>query len=520
MQQPQATKPGPKKCPFDIIPQSVNCRTATFEQLAWAWNNDIPIEGITIVASHPFWHSDEIFGYFLTKETAQGRKRFIGIENSIPAVVTQTKLLKMKWTGFSGFIRAMMEQGVLLIGVGRGPLDEHTDRSEKISCLETIVKLLKLEADKRTRVAIYAIREFIAYEDNHGDNLMKAVVNAFKASDKRLGVSAEVGFKKLPKEVSDVLLMLQAGMFTGTIKKGWETINPANESEFLNVFNTAYNLIAFNYNQAILFQDAGDEYAKQKEQIKERAVPLNSKGDYRLLIVESDNPLMAKAVWNRNPSDAPVKAGMLLIVKKTGVIDPDYPEMVGRQFAIMPSIEYKDAMQDIYKILQQKVHSAQFDGKLLSFQQLGHYGSHSDVPQLYLDQNQKIIMNGSRTDFDVPGLVDIELSIDMIIEAIQTVCLKRFEKRHMHTCKQGTCVKTANNIHCSQFCFNLTHCKAVQATTKPAQPQQKNERSNNGKKPFNKGNNQQRENGKGNQHKGASSNGQHTKQTQPVKPRN
>lgn len=518
MQQPQATKPGQKKCPFDTIPQSVNCRTATFEQLVWAWNNNIPIEGITIIASHPFWHPDEIFGYFLTKETAQGRKRFIGIENSIPAVVTQTKLLKMKWTGFSGFIRAMMEQGVLLIGVGRGPLDEHTDRSAKISCLETIVKLLRLEADKSTRVAIHAIREFIAYEDNNGDNLLKAVVNAYKSSDKRLGVSAEDQFKKLPKEVSDVLLMLQAGMFTGTIKKGWETINPANESEFLNVFNTAYNLIAFNYNQAILFQDAGDEYAKQKEQIKERAVPLNSKGDYRLLIVESDNLLMAKAVWNRNPSDAPVKAGMLLIVKKTGVIDPDYPELVGKQFAIMPSAEYKDVMQDIYQILQQKVHGAQFDGKLLPFQQLGHYGSHRDVPQLYFDENQKIIMNGSRRDFDVPGLVDIELSIDMIIEAIQTVCLKRFEKRHMHTCKQGTCVKTANNTHCSQFCFNLAHCRAVQATTKPA-PHTNTKNSKEHKGNGGKGNNQGKQfTGGGNKHhKSTGNNGQHTKQQQPVK---
>lgn len=421
-----------------------------------------------MVASHPFWHPDEIFSFFLARETEQGRKRFPGIQNAAPTTITQTMLLRLGWTGFNGFINALRKQGVLLIGVGLGPLDEHINRNEKVSCLETMVKLLKLEADKKSRVAIHALREFINYEDNNGDNLMKATVGGFRAADERLNNTGEKAFSKLPKEVSDVLLTLQTGMFTGLIKKGWETINPANPQEFLNVFNTAYNLISFAYNQSILFQEAGDEYAKKKDAIKAAALPLTHNGEYRLLVVESDNPLMAKAVWNRNPSDAAVKPGILVIAKETGVADPDDPEIVGRHFAIMPSETFKQmgVMQEIYKILQQHVHRAQHQGKMIAFHQLGHYGTHSEVPQLYLDENQQIIMCGSRVDFDVPGVLDVELDLEIITEAIQTVCLKRFDKRHMNNCKKGVCVKVQDGTPCSLFCYNLAHCKAVQATTK------------------------------------------------------
>ncbi len=448
---------------------SIDCTKATEEQLIKAWNNkNVSITGIHTIGTHPSPHVDEMAAFVALQETPQGKKRFPGIEKAVPAVITQTKLAAMEALGFKGFIRAL-RSGCLLVGVGNGPFDEHSNRAQNISCLELVTKFLDLGADKRNRIAFWPIKEFINHEDNNSDNLLKAAhsanIQAVQKAKNAAGQKLSDEDGKLPKEVSDVLLMMQKGMIPGTLKKAFETIDQSNPNEFLNVFNTGYNMIKFEYKQSLLFQDACDEYALMKESIKANAVPLTKDGEYRMLIVESDNPLMAKAVFNRNPQSGPHKVGVLLIAKKTGTADPENPQFIGRQFAIIPHEKFKGNMQDVVQMIQQKVHRAQH-GSTLPFFQLGKFGAHSDVPQLYFDENQKIIMNGSKTDFDVPGLLDVELHIEDIVTMVTTAVFKQFEKRNAAKCNRGICPKVSEGASCSLFSSNLSFCKEVHANTK------------------------------------------------------
>lgn len=462
----------------------INCQTATHEELARAWNNpSVAITGIHQIGTHPGPHLDETAGMLALKETPQGRKKFPGIENAQIGIITATKLRAMNAYGFHGFISAL-NQGVLLIGVGEGPFDEHSNRKEKVSCLQLVIKYLQLDADKRMREAFYAIQEFVNYEDNHGDNLLKAVLQANKAAvqaEKRArGESISDSDGTLPKEVVNVLRKLQAGMLPGALKMGYHVADPNNLSDTSNVFCTGYNQLLFQFKQSLLFQDACDEYRTMKEKIQQNAVALDHKGGRYLLIIESDNPLMNRAALKLNPdSSTTTPIGALIVVKKTATPDLEQPNIKGRQFAIYPKDGMKEMQVDVYKQIQQAVHYAQHQdpgtnrGKNLSFQELGNYGTHPEVPQLYFDENQHIIMNGSGTDYDVPGLIDVELTIADIAEMIKTVWFKRFAKKHMNSCKAGICAKLANNAYCPLFASCLSHCKEVQHKTKAATQIQK-----------------------------------------------
>ena len=494
----------------------VDVLTASEEKIIWAWNNNVPLTGIHTIGTHPSPHMDEKAAMVALCETAKGRRLFPDIENAKVAVVTQTALSKMKGVGFAGFIRAL-RSGILLLGVGNGPLDEHQNRAEKISCLELVIRHLDLFAEKNMRTVFYDILKWINYEDNNGDNLLSAAIKANTAAQVRMKGSLELVAPeeiKLCRELTEVLQTMQPGMVASIIKKGYETIDQTNDAAFMNVFMTGYNMIAFPVRQGLKFLEANEEYDTMKETIKANAVPISADGKYRLLIVESDNPLMAKAVRRKNPDSNDKKVGILLIAKKTGKPATDNPELVGRHFALMPSPEFKDSMSDILKVLQQTIYK-NCEGKFMNFDKIGKYGYTEEIPELYFDENQRIIMNGSKTDPDVEGLLDVELDIETIVDAVTTVTLKQFEPYHAKKCAKGHCSKTGDGKFCALFASCLSHCKAVQATTKPAQPQQKGEHSKDGK-PFNKGNNQHRENGKGNHHKGTGSNNQDTKQ-QPVK---
>lgn len=499
---------GTKK-PFKVVTLTkpfVDVKTAPDWEIIAAINQRIPLVGIHTIGTHPSPHVDEKAAVVALKETPQGRKLFPGIENALIAVITQTKLAEMRGTGFSGFIRAL-KAGVLLIGVGGSMFDEHQNREERVSCLKLVVDYLGIMADKKMRTVFYDLLQWINFEDNNGDNLLSAVVKANKtaiATAKGCNVEEVTAEEAtLPKEVTGILRTMQPGMIAGVLKKGYETIDQTDDTQFLNVWNTGYNMIYFQVKQGLMFLDACDEYDTMKETIMANAVPISKDGTQRMLIVESDNPLMAKAVRRKNPDSGTKKVGILLIAKKTGKAVPGKPELVGRHFAIMPSPEFKDSMSDILKMLQQDIYKG-CTQKFMNFKAIGKYGTTEEVPELYFDENQKIIMNGSKTDPDVGGLLDVEVQVKDIVHAVTTVTLKRFESYHAKKCTAGHCSKTGDNKFCSLFASCLTMCKQVQATTKPVETSQQGSHG--------KGNQHQKSNNQHQQRTGGNGNQQHGKQ--------
>jgi hypothetical protein len=409
-----------------------------------AWNKKIPITGITVIGTHPSPHMDEIGGIYLLQKTKEGRKLFPGIEKALPAVISETNLRNAKFTGFFGFITAL-SQGYLLIGLGKGPLDEHGDRKNKVSCIELIKRHLDLFASAENRSLYGPIIHYINTEDNCGDNLIK---NMNKVNPGR----------KLTKEETEMLSAMNNGMFASVLKKGFETVENGDDKQFLNVFNTAMNFIGFQVEQRRMFLKACAEYDANKETIQKNSLDLP--GDGILMIIKSDNTLAAKAAQSKNPSSAVRKLGILLLYKATKMED------AGQQFVIMPQNGFEGYMPDVLKILQQKI-SFKRTSKGLRFDSIGKFGTLNEVPELYFDENLKIIMNGSKSDPDAPGLIGDMLSVQDVIDAIMTVVMKKFDRRHEAKCSQGICPKVAEGKPCSLFSACLTHCEAAKKASKP-----------------------------------------------------
>lgn len=437
---------------------TIDCATATDEQLQEAWNFRIPITGIKVIGFRHSPSMDPHVAFYLLQNTKEGRNLFPGIHEASPALISETKLRNANYLNFKGFLKGLKE-GFLLIGLGKGPLDEHGDRKNKLSCTELVKRHLDLYAKKENRDLYGPIIEYINCEDNNGDNLKKNLLRAKKVSLEKQNKPFTENDVRISKEESEMLGFMQTGMMASALKKGYETVDPSDDKDFINVFNTAINFISFHIQQRELFLKACNEYDQQKDSIQANAISLPGVDYPVLMIAESDNRLAAKAIQSKNPKSANRTLGILLLIKKTAMPG------AGKQFVIMPQAGFEQFMPDVLRILQQKV-SFKRTSKGLRFDSIGQYGTHYEVPELYFDDNMNIIMNGSKADPDAPGLIGKELNTKDVVDAIQIVVKKQFDSKNAKQCQAGTCPKIANGTPCTLFSYCLSHCKAVQEKTK------------------------------------------------------
>lgn len=402
--------------------------TETQMLLVEKFNQRQPIEGITHVVTHPSCHLDEFGALYLLQSTVEGQMLFPGIQDADLGFVTETYLREKGYMGFNGFIKAL-ENGYLIIGLGGGPFDEHSDRNKKVSCLELVKRYLDLFKKSENRDLYGSLVQFINYEDNNGDNLIQ---NMNKTMNGTL----------LTKDTVDALRSLNVGMIAQHIKKAWEVIETT--EEMTGLANFVFKFFDTEIRQRAQFLSARREF-QNMEKIIERIG-----AGHCLVVTESNNKQILKVARAQTEYPGGLKLGVALNVNSQG------------QFCIIPSNGFKDKMFEVVKILRQKVAFARSDsGKGLPFDELGRAGSIWRVPEIYIDENTGIIMNGSKTDPDVPGLIGKEICLDDLIDAVLIVCNKWFDFKNSDQCSNGSCPKVAKNENCSLFCFNLIHCQTV-----------------------------------------------------------
>lgn len=412
--------------------------TAEQNELIKKFNSKKPIAGIYAILTHPSCHLDEFGAIFILQNTDEGKKLFPDIEKAGLGFQTETYLRANNFMGFAGFIKAL-EMGYLIIGMGGGPFDEHSDREKKVSCVELIKKHIDLFASKESRSIYGQLINFINHEDNNGDNLIE---NLNRANP-----------RKLEKVESDMLLRMNLGMLAQNIKKGWEIAQTQDEQIYLSAM--VMRFFKNETEQRKLFVDAVEEYKNSTEK-QMIFLPEN----HAMVVIKSDNPLIIRAVRQQTMLPGGKKLGVTVVYKSNG------------QFCIYPSNGFDEKMTDVVKILRQKI-SLNKNSKGLPFEKLGEMGSIREVPELYIDENMKIIMNGSKTDPDVPGLIGNGITVDEIIGAVITAVDESiFDKKFVHHCKQGVCAKKIDPENkCFLFCYGLSRCEEIiKNFTKPARP--------------------------------------------------
>jgi hypothetical protein len=397
-------------------------------ELIKKFNSKQPINGVRAILTHPSCHLDEFGSIYLLQHTGQGRRIFPGIENTGVGFQTETYLRENGYLGFKGFIKAL-EAGYIIIGMGGGPFDEHVDRTKNISSIELVKRYLDLYASKESRSIYGQLINFINFEDNNGDNLIE---NLNRANPSR----------KLEKCESDALLNLNLGMLAQNIKKGWETAETSDDQFRLCSMVTQFIKNEIDHRKSFLA--ACTEY-----RIAERNI-VDLSDNYAMVVMESDHSQMVRAVRQQSIVTGGKKLGITFVHKSNG------------QFILYPHNGFKDQMTEVIKILRQKI-AFKRNQKGLGFDKIGENGSLWEIPELYIDENMKIIMNGSKTDPDVSGLIGQDLSVDEIIQAV-TLGLDeaQFDRKFAHHCKENVCSKKIDPENkCSLFCFGLNRCKKI-----------------------------------------------------------
>jgi hypothetical protein len=409
--------------------KAINCKTAPFSELKKAFLTGQPIEGIDALVSHHGAHNDEIFGGFALQTTLQGKTLFPGIEKATFGAVSTTFLRNNNWLGEAGFFKAM-QQGNLLLGVGGGLLDEHSDRDRHISCTERVVKLLDLKRTAYDRKVYGNLIRYINHEDGYGDNIM-TLVNNMPLS------------RKLEKEESDTVLKLQIGCFAQNLKKGFEAAGEDTEAQ-VAVFAMAYQFYHNEISQSKLYVEAESKY----DAIRKTAIEIvtsDKRNQSFLLEFESDIPCIHKVAQSKWKSRQDAKLAVLFLHKKNG------------QFVLMPNNRSLnvDDMREVVKIIRQTVARNACQDNPIDFESLGYTGIIDRVVEIHFDEATGIISNGSKVDPDVSGLLGKYLSVEEVINAIQTgLDTDYFPKKYAAGCAQGTCAER----RCPLYHFGLKRC--------------------------------------------------------------
>lgn len=385
-QQPPATGTGRK-------PR--NCRTATIDELYDDFRTGRPISGIEFICPHPSPHMDEIADTFVLQETPEGRAAFPGIEKAKIIFVTETQLRNDGYLGHRGFMLGV-QNGYLFLGTGYGPFDEHDNRKEKISSFELVKRYLDLYATVEGRKIYGPLAEFINFEDNNGDNLI-GNVNEVNPLRKEILDQRNNRFGDNLRKEADVLRKLNIGMVTQNLKKGFDA-NVDNLEGQEQVFRMGMQFLRNEVAHQRQFVAAEKEYALLKEKGEITRFELN--GGFYGLVIQSSNIKIGQVARQKASSGNKNQNGMLgaiIIVRPTG------------QFVILPDKKTAHRMNGVYNGLFKKVLAKRPNDR-------------NAVPELYIDQNMKIIMNGSKTDPDVPGLIGKALEIKDLVDAVKASC--------------------------------------------------------------------------------------------------
>ncbi len=424
---------------MDQNQKSVNCLTASIEEIKKAYYDRTPISGITTVGTHYGPHNDELCAGYLLSHTPQGRHLFPEIEHASFGCISTTTLRKEDMLGKQGFFKAL-QKGLLLLGLGNGPLDEHGSRTKASSCTELVVTLLDLQRDKNDRKMYGKLIDYVNFEDSNGDNVMQCL-NRLRGD----------GDRKLYREEVEMLQKLQIGAFAQNLKKGFEAAGSDPElqkKEFEMAFKFYDNEIA----QSKLFLDAEHAYETAPKHEIDLVTPQKNI-PFVILEIKSGIPVMNKVVQSKWRDNRTKKLGVLFLHKPNG------------QFVLMPNQQYIKAeeMRPVVKILRQMVMRAA--GKQpIQFKELGKGEMLDLVPEIYFDEATGVISNGSKVDPDVEGLIGTFLSVEDVTDAILIAFdTDYFEPRFEKQCRKNDCVKG----RCPLYNYGLPRCH--EARSKGAQ---------------------------------------------------
>ena len=407
----------------NVSTRPIVCTEATIEELKYAIANRMPIAGITRVVTHHGAHLDEIFTMYIMMRTPEGEKCFPGVNDV--TFMTQEELYP--FLGEDGFYLAL-SNGYFLFGTGQGPFDEHADRVKRISASQMMADYVGLKSTKLGARIYSTFLNYVNYEDRNGDKLLD---------------NCE------PKYAT----IIRPALIAGNIKKGWRLVD-AHKKKPSNLIAEVLGFIENEIGAQQLFAEAIEEY----KGIQKKTIPLYFLPDHGtrkpvLLIIESDNDTMVSAAKHVFSTDQTMKMEVLLKINSKG------------QFYISPmnGTKLTEVIKGLRVLLARKRKS-----KVPRWPELDADGSLEGIEEIFYHKDADTILNGSLTQYDVPGLIGDELTKEEVIKCIvDGLDMGYFASEHRKTCVQGICAAKDSRVRCAMHPIGYQRCHNVRKNEKP-----------------------------------------------------
>jgi hypothetical protein len=402
------------------VPQEpIVCSTATIQELQNAIQNKLPIAGITHVVTHPKFHLDEASAAYLIMRTPEGKKLFPGANEGTLCSTSQKDLFQQDFVGEDGFY-ALLQKGLLVIGTGGGPFDEHTDRVKRKSCVSVVADYLGLFS-KPEGFIYRRLINYINFEDRNGVDLSNETVRA-----------------------------LATGNFSNSLKDSWKLV----DAEIITIeelVGMAFKYIFVQIESQRLFMQSRENFKKLTPQVIE--VPfLKTKECTKspvMLVIESDDPgvvAAARFVWKTH---------------QTMVVKPILSINSKGQFYFSGSkdMDVIDVVRGLRVLLGCKKRI-----RVPRWQDLVQDGTIKGLEEIYFHTEGHSIMNGSITQDDATGMIgSYGISKQDVINVVLESLNPKFFTKHEKSCEKGICpVKENKDARCPFFLCGYTRCHEVQ----------------------------------------------------------
>lgn len=393
---------------------TLRVQTATIEEIVEAFRAKTPMLGIREISTHPRCHLDEVGGMATLRR--YGKRIFPEIQDAEITVFTAAHIRQKYGDDEFAWARALQD-GVLLIGTGGGPLDDHMGDGAP-SCLYLIARFLGVEDNPELRHLL----TYVNYEDSHGER-------------------AELMLEEHEKSAS-LKSAIKDFMFATNIKKVWKVCEE-NQIEVL----TRFFIIQVDLGIKAKIEElkAVEEILPKVQYITLPKTLSTIEGVPELAVIQSDSPWAMETILKGNGRPNLVA---ILQIHSSGNFQ-------------LHSVGKRIRLQSVAQIIREEI--AYSKGlEHIDWKTLGVVGDMPGIPEIHFYRAKSVerIFNGSYTQPDTPPTIDEFFTVEKLVKM---VCLGLqeglFYSKTQEVCEGGGCPKMTEGIPCPLYSMGLHRCR-------------------------------------------------------------
>ncbi len=405
--------------------KALNVQKASIEEVVDAFKTRRTMKGIAALATHPRPHADELASIAVLRK--YGSKIFPDVAKA-DLNITTAKWLDSEFGGNEDGLQwaRALQKGLLLIGTGNGPFDEHGMESIP-SSLYLVAEFLGVDQ----RPELTDLLTYINYEDSHGE-----------PSNTILNKDSQT-----PELNHTVKQFNLASM----VKKVWRTCKQDEVEIGYKYFVWLLERVIDDLTEA---QRAYEEILPHVTYVPIPSIVSRKRGIGTLAVLESNSAHALMAILEKN--DQPNLVAILQI-EESG------------QFQIH-TVGTRVNLREVVKVIRTEIvffknKNLEKDQQIwLDWRTCSNQGTLLEAPEINFYQASRVqrIFNGGLTQPDTDPILGVYFEKeDLVAMILLGLDEDRFATEHRASCEAGECVAVSEKQYCPLYHMGLSRCRTV-----------------------------------------------------------